>query len=84
MAQPMPDVRGTYEDYPVGMVKYWQARESLNRYRRLYFVIRLVEQEARFSLHHGASLISLRYHGKELLFGHSAGANVETVCISQG
>ncbi len=25
MAQPMPDVRGTYEDYPVGMVKYWQA-----------------------------------------------------------
>ena len=77
MAQPMPDVRGTYEDYPVGMVKYWQARESLKSVQVVVLRDPAGEQEARFSLHHGASLISLRYHGKELLFGHSAGANVE-------
>src|SRR5512145_273005 len=77
MAQPMPDVRGTYEEYPVNMVKYWQAREPLKSVQVVVLRDPAGEQEARFSLHHGASLISLRYHGKELLFGHSAGANVE-------
>ena len=73
----MPDVRGTYEDYPVGMVKYWQARESVKSVQVVVLRDPAGEQEARFDLHHGASLISLRYHGEELLFSHSAGANVE-------
>ncbi len=77
MAQPMPDVRGTYEEYPVNMVKYWQAREPLKSVQVVVLRDPAGEQEARFSMHHGASLISLRYQGKELLFGHSAGANVE-------
>jgi len=77
VAQPMPDVRGTYEEYPVNMVKYWQARESLKSVQVVVLRDPAGEQEARFDLHHGASLISLRYHGKELLFSHSAGANVE-------
>jgi hypothetical protein len=34
------------------------------------------EQEARFDLLHGATLVSLRYHGKELLYGQSTGASV--------
>jgi hypothetical protein len=77
VAQPMPDVRGTYEEYPVNMVKYWQAREALKSVQVVVLRDPAGEQEARFDLHHGASLISLRYHGEELLFGHSAGANVE-------
>ena len=34
------------------------------------------EQEARFDLTHGASLISLRYRGEEMLFGQTAGASL--------
>lgn len=37
------------------------------------------EQEARFDLTHGAGLVSLRYHGKELLSGHGVGANGSSV-----
>ena len=45
------------------------------------------QQEARFDLTHGASLVSLRYQGKELLSGHhsySAGANVSAYKIRHG
>lgn len=45
------------------------------------------QQEARFDLTHGASLVSLRYQGKELLSGHhsySAGANVSMYKIRHG
>jgi hypothetical protein len=76
-SQPMPDVRGTYEEYPVNMVIYWQSRESLKSVQVAVLRDPSGEQEARFDLTHGATLISLRYHGEELLFGHSAGANVE-------
>ncbi len=44
----MPDVRGTYEDYPVGMVKYWQARESLKSVQVVVLRDPAGEQEARF------------------------------------
>lgn len=77
MSQPMPDVRGTYEDYPVNMVIYWQSRESLKSVQVVVLRDPAGEQEARFNLTHGATLISLRYKGEELLFSHSAGANVE-------
>ncbi len=77
MSQQMPDVRGTYEDYPVNMVTYWQSRESLKSVQVAVLHDPSGEQEARFDLTHGATLISLRYRGEELLFGHSAGANVE-------
>ena len=68
MSQQMPDVRGTYEDYPVNMVIYWQSRESLKSVQVAVLRDPSGEQEARFDLTHGATLISLRYHGKELLF----------------
>lgn len=42
------------------------------------------EQEARFDLTDGASLVSLRYRGKELLYGHSVGANVQMYEIRHG
>jgi hypothetical protein len=45
------------------------------------------QQEARFDLTHGASLVSLRYQGKELLSGHhsySVGANVSMYKIRHG
>jgi hypothetical protein len=77
LSQPMPDVRGTYEEYPVNMVIYWQSRESLKSVQVAVLRDPAGEQEARFDLTHGATLISLRYQGEELLFGHSAGANVE-------
>jgi hypothetical protein len=42
------------------------------------------EQQAEFDLTDGASLVSLRYRGKELLYGHSEGANVEMYQIRHG
>lgn len=42
------------------------------------------EQQAEFDLTDGASLVSLRYRGQELLYGHSVGANVEMYQIRHG
>ena len=77
MSQKMPDVRGTYENYPVNIVNYWQSRWSIDSVQVVVLRDPAGEQEARFDLTRGATLISLRYRGEELLFGHSAGANVE-------
>ncbi len=77
LGQKMPDVRGVYEMYPVNMVHYWQSRGSLDSVQVVVLRDPAGQQEARFDLTHGATLISLRYQGKELLFGKSAGANVE-------
>lgn len=77
MSQQMPDVRGTFEEYPVNIVNYWQSRWSLKSVQVVVLRDPACEQEARFDLTRGATLISLRYRGEELLFGHSAGANVE-------
>jgi hypothetical protein len=76
-SQKMPDVRGTLEDYPVNIVNYWQSRASIESVQVVVLRDPAGEQEARFDLTRGATLISLRYLGEELLFGHSAGANVE-------
>lgn len=76
MSQQMPDVRGTYEEYPVNIVNYWQSRWSIKSVQVVVLRDPAGEQEARFDLTRGATLISLRYRGEELLFGHSAGANV--------
>jgi hypothetical protein len=78
-SQKMPDVRGHTEEYPINMVNYWQSRESLKSVQVVVLRDPASEQEARFDLTHGASLISLRYRGHELLFGKSAGANVEMI-----
>jgi hypothetical protein len=77
--QQMPEVRGYTEEYPVNMVNYWQSRQSLKTVQVVVQRDPAGEQEARFDLTHGATLISLRYHGQELLYGHSAGANVEMI-----
>jgi hypothetical protein len=82
--QKMPDVRGQFEEYPVGMVNYWQSREILKSVQVAILRDPSGEQEARFDLTHGATLISLRYKGHELLFGHSAGANVEMFRFRHG
>ncbi|MGA7719822.1 MAG: hypothetical protein WCA84_01465 [Ignavibacteriaceae bacterium] len=82
--QQMPDVRGRYEEYPVNMVNYWQSRETLKNVQVVVLRDPAGEQEARFDLTHGATLISLRYQGKELLFGHSAGANIEMINFRPG
>lgn len=77
--QEMPDVRGHTEEYPVNMVNYWQSRELIKTVQVIVLRDPAGEQEARFDLTHGATLISLRYRGNELLYGHSAGANVEMI-----
>lgn len=83
-SQQMPDVRGHVEEYPVNMVNYWQSRQSIKSVQVVVLRDPSGEQEARFDLTHGATLISLRYNGKELLFGHSAGANVEMFTFRHG
>ncbi len=82
--QQMPDVRGHTEEYPVNMVDYWQSRHSLKTVQVVVLRDPAGEQEARFDLTHGATLISLRYHGHELLYGHSAGANIEMNTFRHG
>src|SRR5512132_1828809 len=76
MAQPMPDARCTLEDYSVRAVVAWQFPDTLSKVQVVVLRDPVGEQEARFDLLHGATLISLRYQGKELLFGHTAGASV--------
>ena len=72
----MPDVRCVVEDYPVRAVVAWQFPETLSKVQVVVLRDPAGEQEARFDLLHGSTLISLRYRGKELLFGHTAGASV--------
>jgi hypothetical protein len=64
-AQEFPDVRCNVENYDLGpgnQVQVVVLRDPSG------------QQEARFDLMHGADLVSLRYRGKELLFGHNLGA----------
>jgi hypothetical protein len=65
-AQEVPDVRCNVENYVLGPgneVQVVVLRDPSG------------QQEARFDLTHGAGLVSLRYDGKEVLFGHNLGAN---------
>lgn len=82
--QKIPDVRCETEDYPVKAVVAWQFPTTLSSVQVAVLRDPSGEQEARFDLLHGASLISLRYKGKETLFGQTAGANVSMFAIRRG
>jgi hypothetical protein len=84
VAQQIPDVRCKVEDYSLGAPLSWQSTESLATVQVVVLRDPAGEQEARFDLTHGATLVSLRYRGKELLFGHSAGASVGMYLFRRG
>ncbi len=74
-AQEFPNVRCNVQDYelkPGSEVQVVVLRDPSG------------EQQADFDLTHGASLVSLSYRGKELLYGHSVGANVQMYEIRHG
>ncbi len=84
IAQKIPDVRCHTEDYPVNVVKYWQSPDVIKSVQIVVLKDPAREQEARFDLTHGATLISLRYQGREVLFGKTAGANVTMYIFRHG
>jgi len=75
-AQKIPQVACHVEDYPVKSVTSWQFFSIFTKVQAVVLRDPAGEQEARFDLTHGASLISLRYHGKEMLYGETTGANL--------
>ncbi len=84
VAQRIPDVRCHVEDYPVNVVTYWQSPKLLKSVQVVVLKDPLGEQEARFDLTRGGTLVSLRYRGKELMFGKTAGANVTMYIFRHG
>jgi hypothetical protein len=84
LAQQIPDVRCRVEDYPVNVVTYWQSPEVLKTVQVVVLKDPEGEQEARFDLTRGGTLISLRCHEKELMFGKTAGANVTMYVFRHG
>ena len=83
-AQKIPDVRCHFEDYPVKSVIAWQFPQIVDKVQVAVLRDPGGEQEARFDLLHGATLISLRYRGKELLYSQSAGAAVAMFATRRG
>jgi hypothetical protein len=75
-AQTIPNVTCHVEDLPVKAVVAWQFPQTLGKVQVVVLHDPSGQQEARFDLTHGASLISLRYLGHEMLFGQTAGATV--------
>ena len=75
-AQGIPQVTCPVEDYPVKAVAAWQFPQIVGKVQVVVLRDPSGEQEARFDMTHGASLISLRYQGREILFGQTAGASV--------
>lgn len=75
-AQSIPDVTCQVEDLPVKAVAAWQFPQLVNKVQVVVLRDTAGEQEARFDLTHGASLISLLYKGREMLFGQTAGASI--------
>ena len=83
--QQIPDVRCHTEDYPVaGVVTYWQSPDVLKSVQVVVLKDPAGEQEARFDLTHGGTLISLRYHGREVTYGKPGGANVSMYIPRRG
>jgi len=82
-AQKIPDVSCTLEDYNIDSVLYWQSTVKVGKVQVAVLRDPAGEQEARFDLMHGASLLSLRYRGKEMLYGQSAGASVAMFALRQ-
>jgi hypothetical protein len=76
VAQSIPNVTCHVEDLPVKAVVAWQFPQTLGKVQVVVLRDPSGEQEARFDLTHGASLISLRYLGHEMLFDQTAGASV--------
>jgi hypothetical protein len=76
LAQAIPDVTCPVEDFPVKAVVAWQFPQVQKQVQVLVLRDPAGEQEARFDLTHGGSLISLRYRAHEMLFGQTAGASV--------
>lgn len=83
-AQTIPNVSCHVEDYPVKAVVAWQFPQVLNKVQVVVLRDPSGEQEARFDLTHGASLISLRYKGREVLFGQTAGASLSMFATRHG
>jgi hypothetical protein len=81
--QRIPDPSCTLEDYPLKSVVAWQFPQVMPSVQVAVLRDPAGEQEARFDLHHGASLISLRYRGAEMLYGQSAGADVALFAFHQ-
>jgi hypothetical protein len=84
LAQSIPDVTCKVEDYPVKAVVAWQFPQILSSVQVVVLRDPSGEQEARFDLTHGGSLISLRYRGKEMLFGQTAGASLSLFAVRRG
>jgi len=82
-AQKIPDAACPVEDFPLKAVVAWQFPQVLPKVQVVVLRDPAGEQEARFDLLHGASLISLRYRGKELLYGQGAGADVGMFALRQ-
>ncbi len=76
IAQAIPQVTCSVEDYSVKAVAAWQFPQVVGKVQVVVLRDPAGEQEARFDLTHGGSLISLRYGGREMLFGQTAGASV--------
>jgi hypothetical protein len=70
--QKIPDVQCRVEDYPQSKVQVIVLRDPAG------------EQEARFDLKHGATLVSLRFRGEELLYAHGPGANIQMYSVRPG
>jgi hypothetical protein len=84
LAQQIPDVRCQVEDYPIGAPLSWQSTEALEKVQVVVLRDPAGEQEARFDLTHGATLISLSFRKQELLYAHGAGANVSMYVFRHG
>lgn len=83
-AQKIPNVRCVLEDYNVDSVIYWQAPFKVGKIQVAVLRDPAGEQEARFDIMRGGTLISLRLNGKELLYGQSAGAGINLYMPRRG
>ena len=83
-AQEIPQIACHVEDYPVKSVVAWQFPTLFTKVQVVVLRDPAGEQEARFDLTHGGSLISLRYHGKEILYGETTGATLSIFSTRQG
>lgn len=84
VAQKIPQVACHLEDYPVKSVMAWQFPTTFTNVQVVVLRDPAGEQEARFDLTHGASLISLRYRGQEMLYGQTTGATLSLFSVRQG
>ena len=82
-AQKIPPVQCHVEDYPVKPLLLMPL-DVPDKVQVVVLRDPAGEQEARFDLTHGGSLIFLRYRGKEILYGEPAGASLALMAFRQG